>query len=514
MGKYVLTLDIGTTNIKAILFDKNGDIFAEARRRPNYIMNEPGQVEQDPKEIWELSKQVIEEVINKNNLKASDIDSMAISTQRASFIFWNKKTGELYSNVITWQDARSANYCEKYNKKFFFRFLRTFAKIMCIFGSAKMRLASMLKFSTEHGSIRTSYFLSTHPEVNEKIKSTDTDVIWGQIETWILWNLTEGKVHATDISNISASAMYDPFTLKWNKPILKQLGIPLHILPEIKESKDDFGVTRLFGGGEIPIRAVVADQQASLFGQCCFNAGEVKVTNGTGSFVDINTGDIPYVSKRRLYPLIAWKIDGEITYMLEGFSHNTGNIIDWIQEELNLIKTPEETEKLAMSVDSTNGVFFLPTFSSGISFPYWDPTTKGNIFGITLSTKKAHIIRAVLEGICFRIRDLIEGIMEDTGIKINVIRADGGVSRNNFLLQFLSDITGLKVERAANPETTALGAAFMAGLATGFWNSKDELLKIRKIDKVFEPKMSEEEREKRYDFWKDIIKRSLNYQIE
>ena len=513
MGDYILTLDIGTTNIKAFLFNKEGEIFAQARRRPNYIMDEPGQVEQDPTEIWEMSKAVIEEVISSKNLSASNIDAMAISTQRASFVLWDKQTGKLYSNIITWQDKRAADYAEKLYKKFFFRVLRGIGKLVSLFGSTKMLVVSMLQFPTDYPSVRTGFFLENHPDIKKDVKDPNTSIIWGQIDSWILWNLTERKEHATDLSNASASAMLDPFKLEWNKPILKQIGIPTHFLPNIKETKDDFGVTKLFGGGEIPIRAIIADQQASLFGQCCFNFGDMKVTNGTGSFIDINTGDKPFASKRRLYPMIAWSMDGEITYLLEGMSHNTGNIIDWIQAELKLYQNPSETELMAMSVESTKGVYFLPTFSSGISYPFWDSTARGNLFGVNLSTRKEHIVRAVLEGICFRIKDIVKGIKEDTGISVNRIKADGGVSQNKCILQFLSDILGMEVEHAQNPEITALGAAFVAGLATGFWKSTEELKTIRKIDKVYKPQMSEQERETKSKKWIDIVARSLNYEV-
>jgi len=513
MGDFILVLDIGTTNLKAFLFDKEGNIVSEARRRPRYIMDEPGQVEQDPKEIWEMSKDVIKEVLTSKNLNAKDIDSMAISTQRASFCLWDKKTGKLYSNIITWQDKRSAQYADKLNKKFYFRMLRTIGKIARIFGSTKMLTASILQFVTDYASLRTSFFIENQPEIKSEIKNPNTDIVWGQIDTWILWNLTEGRKHLTDFSCAASSACLDPFTLKWNKAVIGHMNIPLHILPEIKDTNGDFGVTRLFGNGEIPIRAIMADQQASLFGQCCFNYGDMKVTNGTGSFVDLNTGNKAYASKRKLYPLIAWRMNGETTYMLEGLSHNTGNIIDWIQSELNLIDKASDSEQMAFNVDSTEGVYFLPTLTSGISFPYWDSTARGNLFGVNLSTKKEHIIRAVLEGICFRIKDFVEGIIEDTKIEVNRIKADGGVSENRFVLQFLSNILGLEVEHSKNPETTALGAAFMAGLTTGFWSSKDDLLAIRKIDKIYTPQMTKEERIKKYSFWKNIINRSLNYDI-
>lgn len=510
---YILVLDIGTTNIKAILFNKEGEIVNEARRRPKYIMEEQGQVEQDPMQIWNYSRQAIEEVIKKQELSTSDIECMGITTQRASFCLWDKESGELYSNIITWQDKRSAEYAEEMTNKFFFRFLRGFTKVAhALTRSTKMLSASMLKFPTDYASIRTAYFLQNNPEVNELVQDPNSKVAWGTIESWILWNLTEGRTHATDYSNASSAAMLDPFTLKWNTIVIGKLNIPIRILPEIKDTNADFGVTKLFGDGEIPIKCIIADQQSSLFGQCCFEFGDMKVTNGTGSFVDINTGSEPFASKRRLYPMVAWRLDGDVTYMLEGLSHNTGNIIDWIQEELDLIDDPSETEEMALSVDSTEGVFFLPTFTSGISFPYWDPTARGNIFGISLKTKKEHIVRAVLNGICFRVKDFVNGIIEDTGIEVNYIKADGGVSQNKYVLQFLSDILGMEVEHSKNPETTALGAAFIAGLSTGFWDSREQLRSVRKVDKVYTPQIDKESRQELYDTWKDIVRRSLNYE--
>lgn len=512
MGKYVLTLDIGTTNIKSFLFDKKGQIFATAKRRPQYILDEPGQVEQDPAEIWQMSKEVIEELIKRDDVSTNDIESIAISTQRASFCLWDKKTNKPLTNIITWQDKRAAEYAEKKTNSFMMKVIRGVTKLISIFSkNPKWVTASMLQFNSDHASARTGYFLQENPKIKEMVEDPNSSLAWGTIDTWILWNLTKGEVHATDYSNASSTGLLDPFSLEWNPIALNTFNIPERILPEKRETRGDFGFTTLFEGVEIPIRSVIADQQASLFGQCCFDFGDVKVTNGTGSFVDFNTGDAPFASKRKLYPLVAWRVNGETTYMLEGMSHNTGNIIDWIQNELDLYDDPKKTEEMALSVDSTNGVYFLPTFTSGISFPYWDSTARGNIFGISLDTKKEHIIRAVLEGICFRVKDFVEGIMEDTKISIEKIKADGGVSQNKFVLQFLSNILGIPVLHSKQPETTALGAAFMAGLETGFWQSLDELRKINTFEETYVPEMREEERKTKYQCWKDIVERSLNY---
>jgi len=474
MGSYILVLDIGTTNIKAFLFDKKGEIVEQTKRRPKYILDEPGQVEQDPKEIWEMSRQVLEEIISTKSLKADDIDSLAISTQRASFLLWNKSTGEPYTNIITWQDTRCAEFAEKASNKFNFKAIRGLMKVLTK--------------------------VSKNP-------------------FWILWNLTEGKVHATDCTNASSTGLLDPFKLVWNSIIYKTFKIPTHILPKILASRGNFGSTTLFGGGKILINSIMADQQASLFALFAGapKVGDVKCTNGTGTFVDIFTGEKPTASKRKLYPLVAWGVndeEGNIKpfYLLEGLSHNTGNIIDYIGSELGFYSEPTETETMALSVaDSKDPVFFVPSLTSGLSFPWWDETSKAAIFGISLSTKKEHIVKAVLEGICYRIKDIVEGIVKDTKINLKQIRLDGGVSQNKFVLQFLSNILGIEVEHTGNPETTALGTAFMAGLETGFWKSQEDLSEIIKVDKVYTPQLTAKEIKEKYEFWKDVISRSLHY---
>jgi glycerol kinase len=368
-----------------------------------------------------------------------------------------------------------------------------------------------MKFIPTWASIRTYYYLENHPKLRKQIRNPNSNIIWGTIDTWILWNLTEKSIHATEYTNASSTGMYDPFTLEWNKIVLNKFKIPKYILPEVKDTNAYFGNTNLLGEQGIPIQSIVADQQSSMIGQCCFEKGEMKVTNGTGSFIDLNTGITPHASKRRLFPIIAWKFQDELYYKLEGVSHNTGNIIDWIKNELNLFSDYDELERLVSSVESTEGVFFLPTFSSGITYPYWDPTARGNIFGINLKTTKAHILQAVLNGIAFRIKDHYQGIIKDTGVQITRIKADGGVSRNKYFLQFLADILGIKVEHTKHPEPTALGAAFVAGLSTGFFKSKKELKTICTSDETYKPKISEQKRKYLYNCWKDIVRRSLNY---
>ena len=512
MKKFILVLDIGTTNIKAIIFDKSGKIIGQARAQPHYIIEEKGQVEQDPNEIWQLSKEVLTKALKVKRLKAENISSLGITTQRASFLLWDRKTGKKLTNIITWQDKRSAEYAEKKTKLFWLRIVRTFARIFRgIIPSAKLMILSIMKFDTVHTTSRTGYLFKTNPELRALAHQPDTSVCWGTIDSWILWNLTKGKVHATDYSNASSTGLLDPFTLKWNTILQGIFKIPTGILPEVRETRGDFGSTSLFGKGEIPIHAIIADQQASLYGQCCFEDGEMKCTNGTGSFIDLNTGETPFASKRRLYPLVAWRVNDNTTYLLEGQSQNTGSVLDWMQNELKLYKKVSETEDLAMSVETTNGVYFLPAFTTGLTFPYWDATVTGNVFGISLDTKKAHIVLAVLEGICYRIKYIVDGISSDTKIKIKRLKLDGGVSKNRFICQFLSNILGVEVEYYPHPEPTALGAALMAGLASGYWKSEEEIISLMQHGEVFKPEFDKQERDKRYELWKNVIKRSLNW---
>lgn len=515
MKKYVLVLDVGTTNIKALLFDKKGTIIGEVKEQPNYIIEKEGQVEQDPDEIWKMSKKVLTKILKGKKLKAQNIASLGITTQRASFLLWDKKTGKKRTNIITWQDKRCARYAEKKTNLLWLKLVRGFAKIFRgIIPSSKLLLLSIMKFDTVHTSSRTGYLFQNNPDLKVSAHAPDTPLCWGTIDSWIIWNLTGGTIHATDYSNASATGLMDPFTLTWSSTIRGVFGIPGQILPEIRDTRGDFGSTRLFGGGEIPIRAVIADQQASLYGQCCFEHGEMKCTNGTGSFIDLNTGKKPFASKRRLYPLVAWRVNSQTTYMLEGQSQNTGSVIDWMQNELGLYRKASDTEKLALSVDSTHGVFFLPAFTTGLTFPYWDATATGNVFGISLDTTKAHIVRAVLEGICYRIKDIVDGIKRDTKIKIKKMKIDGGVSQNRFICQFLSNILGIDVEYYPHPEPTALGAAFMAGLASGYWKSEDEIETLMKFGEVFTPQMDKETRQKNYALWKNVIQRSLHWYNE
>jgi glycerol kinase len=335
-------------------------------------------------------------------------------------------------------------------------------------------------------------------------------LLFGSVDSWLLWKYTGGQVHATDFSNVSATGMYDPFGMRWSPLLLKPFGLPGGLkLPEIRETSGDFGATGAFGGS-VPIRCVAADQQAALFGEACFEEGSVKCTNGTGTFIDINTGDAPMASIHRMTPLIAWKIGGKATYMMEGIISSAGSSVQWLKDNLKIIEELGDSEKMAMRVDDCGGVYVVPAFT-GLTAPYWDPYARGTVIGLTRATTREQIVRATLESIAYQCRDVIVAMEKDVGMEVKRIKADGGASRNDFLLQFLADICGVEVERPRVLEATALGAAYLAGVAAGYWKFPDDIERIRRIDRVFTPRMDGETREKLYAGWKKAVERSCRW---
>lgn len=512
--KYILVLDIGTTNIKAFLIDHSAKICFQKHIKIGYILDQKiGKVEQSPLEIWKKSHSILKHIMEENNIKNENILSLGITAQRSSFLLWDKNSGLPITQISTWQDKQAALYAKKLNSKWWiilFRFIARFFSSILPF--AKLKLLSTLEFDSVQSSVRTGYLFQENPEIYQKANTANSNILWGTIDSWILFKLTMGKIHATDYSSASSTGILDPFTLKWNSMIMKLFNIPVHILPQIKNTRDDFGKTLLLGKSAIPIRAIMADQQASLYGQCCFNQGDIKCTNGTGSFVDINTGQKAFASHRRLYPLVAWRTKEKINYMIEGQSQNTGNVIDWLINDLKFVETENQTEEMALSVKSTGGIYFLPAFTTGLTFPYWDSTVRGNLFGLSLQSTKAHIVRAVLEGICFRIKDILEGIKKDTNLPIKRLKIDGGVSQNKFIQQFLANILGIPIEIYNNPEPTALGVAFMAGLECGLWQSEKEISRLIIIKSSSDPLMNQGLRKIRYQEWRNIINRSKNWQ--
>ncbi|MCD6467587.1 MAG: glycerol kinase GlpK [Methanomicrobia archaeon] len=518
MKKYILVIDEGTTGVRSIIFDKENSIVSQAYSEIPQIYPKPGWIEQDPEVIWERCVKVVKESLEKKNLSSENIAAIAITNQRSTSLLWDKKTGTPIYNAITWQDTRTAELCKKMDKKMSMRLIRGFGSVTKSLSRVfkpikKSKLGKLLittstiSFTPASSLAHTAWILENVEGAKERAERGE--LLAGTIDTWLIWKLTDREIHATDFSNASATGMFDTFSLKWSGLFLKTFDIPENILPEVRETSGDFGKTKIFGSS-IPITGVVADQQSSLFAETCFNPGEVKCTNGTGTFIDMNVGNEPPASPHKLLPLIAWKLNGEVTYMLEGYLGATGCAVQWLCDGLQIIKNPSETEEMADSVEDTGGVYVVPAFT-GLTSPYWDPLARGIVVGLTRGTKKEHIVRATLEAIAYRCKDVLLAMEEDSGVSITSIRADGGASKNNFLLQFMADLLDVEVERPKNLEATSLGAAYLAGLAVGYWNSKEDIIKYRRVDKTFKSKMKKSERELRYTRWKKAVKRSFDW---
>ncbi len=520
MKKYVMAIDDGTTGIRALIFDHDANLVARAYRPIKQIFPKTGWCEQDAMEVWRKCIEVMKEALNSADIKAREIEAIGITTQRSTNLLWDKDGKPVY-NAITWQDTRTAEMCEKMNRNKKMRMTRALGKIfkgISYLAPSTRRTPSMARLITAADISFTP--VPSLPKVKwvldnvegAKKRANKGELFFGTMDTWLLWNMTGKKQHATDFSNVSATSMYDTFKLKWSSIFLDIFDIPEEILPEVRDTAGDYGVMEKgILGEEIPVASMVADQQSSLFAEGCFKEGEIKCTHGTGSFIDMNVGSKPAASLHRLLPMIAWRIKGKTSYLLEGMINTTGAAVEWLKENFEVIKSIEESESIAFSTE-TEGVYFVPAFT-GLSSPYWDAYAAGIIIGLSRRTKKEHIVRAVLEGIVYRCRDVIEAMKIDAGVRIKSIKADGGASRNNFLLQFMADMLNVKVERPKMLDSTALGAAFLAGIARDYWNEKDVLEK-RKVDRVFEPEMNEEKREKLYNGWKKAVKRALKWQLE
>ncbi len=509
--KCILALDVGTTGLRAIIFDHNLKEIAKAYRKTPIIMPNPGWVEQDPIMIWEKTQEVIKEVLAK--VPAERIAAMGITTQRATFTSWNPATGTPLINFISWQDVRSAEDSIKLTKKFapirgIMRFIYFFVRNPFFYTLSKIEITPLLAI------VRTMWILDHVPTVSRE-KAKKREILWGAIDTWLVWKLTGGRVHATDVSNFASTGLANPFTLEWNTTYAKYMKIPREWMPEVKPTNGDFGYTTLFGG-QIPIRAVVADQQSSLFGQGCYEKGDAKVTNGTGTFVNMNMGTKPAVSPHGLLPMIAWQLDDAnktTFYMLEANAATCGELVEWLIDGIALAKDPAETDALALSVPDSNNVYMVPAFT-GLRFPYWDSYARGALVGLTRDTKKAHVVRAALEGIGFRIQDIVSVLSADTKIPIKRLRIDGGVSRSKFLNQFIADITNARVECGPSTDMTAYGAATLAGLAIGYWKDRSEIKATHEASEVFEPKISEEERKEKIRRWQNAVSRAKGWAVD
>ena len=515
-GKYILVNDVGTTGTRSIIYDEETNVVAESYTELEQIFPKPGWTEQDPVAIFDRCVEVTHKSLDSAGLKASDIAAMGIATQRATSMLWDADTGEPVYNAITWQDARMSDECERVNKSGTFKMLHVvgggYQRIAPLSKTLKKNPVGKMLIAAAHFTV-TPAMSSAHARwtldniEGAKEKAAAGKLLFGTVDAWLVRKYTGGRVHATDFSNVSATGMFDPFGMKWSSQLLKPFGLPGGLkFPEIRETGGDFCETDLFGA-PIPIKSVVADQQAALFGEACFEGGNVKCTNGTGTFVDMNTGDEAIASIHKLTPLVAWKMDGKTTYMLEGIISSAGASVQFLRDNLKMITDASECEELALCVADTGGVYLVPAFS-GLTAPYWDPYARGTVTGLTRGTTREQIVRATLESIAYQCKDVIVAMEMDTGISVSSIKADGGASRNNFLMQFLADILDMKVDRPAMLEATALGAAYFAGIAAGIWKYPDDILRIHRIEREFEPSMTEAKRDELYDGWKRAVERA------
>ncbi|QCX33677.1 glycerol kinase GlpK [Caloramator sp. E03] len=497
MSKYVLALDQGTTSSRAIVFDKDGHIVSVAQKEFKQIYPKAGWVEHDPMEIWATQIGVANEAIAKAGLTADNIAAVGITNQRETTVVWDKNTGKPIYNAIVWQCRRTADICDELRNK----------------GYVDM-------FRNKTGLVLDAYFSGTKIKwildnvEGAREKAEKGELLFGNVDTWLIWNLTGGKVHVTDYSNASRTLLYNIYELKWDDEILEILNIPKSMLPEVKPSSCIYGYTTVDTlGGEIPIAGDAGDQQAALFGQGCYKEGMAKNTYGTGCFMLMNTGEKAVKSKNGLLTTIAWGVDGKVEYALEGSIFIAGAVIQWLRDELRMIKTAADSEEYATAVEDSNGVYVVPAFV-GMGAPYWDMYARGTIVGLTRGAKKEHIIRAALESMAYQTMDVLSAMQEDSGINLSALKVDGGAVANNFLMQFQSDILNVDVYRPKVIETTALGAAYLAGLAVGYWKDKEEILNNWAVDRKFEPNMSEEKRAKLVKGWHKAVNRALAWEKE
>ncbi len=494
MAKYVMALDAGTTSNRCILFNEKGEMCSVAQKEFTQYFPQPGWVEHDANEIWQTQLSVARAAMNKIGAKAEDIAAIGITNQRETTIVWDKKTGQPVYHAIVWQCRRTADYAESLKEKGFVDCFRkkTGLVIDPYFSGTKLR-----------------WILENVPGARERAEKGE--LLFGTVDSWLIFKLTKGKVHVTDYSNASRTMLFNINTLEWDEDILKELNIPKEMLPEAKPSSCVYGESDPeFFGGPIKIAGAAGDQQAALFGQTCFTAGEAKNTYGTGCFMLMNTGDKPIFSKNGLLTTIAWGLDGKVNYALEGSVYVAGAAIQWLRDELRVIDTSPDSEYFATQVKDTNGCYVVPAFT-GLGAPYWDPYARGVITGLTRGVNKYHLIRATLESLAFQTNDVLHAMELDSGIHLSALKVDGGACKNNFLMQFQSDIIGAPVRRPECVETTAMGASYLAGLAVGYWKNKEDVMKNWEIDRTFEPEMTEEQRKEEIKGWDKAVKCSFNW---
>lgn len=495
MEKYILSFDAGTTSSRAIIFNKKGQIINVAQKEFQQIYPKAGWVEHDPMEIWASQSGVAREVLEMSAIRPDQIVGIGITNQRETTLVWDKNTGKPVYNAIVWQCRRTASYCERLKEKGWID---------------KIRDKTGLVVDAYFSATKIAWILDNVEGAREKAERGD--LLFGTVDTWLVWNLTRGKVHVTDYSNASRTMLFNIKDLKWDDEILEALNIPRSMMPEVKDSSCIYGYTdeHTYGGARIPIAGIAGDQQAALFGQNCFRPGMVKNTYGTGCFVLMNTGQEMIRSKNGLLTTIAWGIDGRVSYALEGSVFIAGAAIQWLRDELRLVYDSPQSEYYANKIEDTDGVVVVPAFT-GLGAPYWDMYARGGIFGLTRGTKREHLVRATLESLAYQSKDVIEAMQEDAKIPLAYLRVDGGASANNFLMQFQADMLNTEVHRPRTLETTSLGAAYLAGLAVGYWKDLDEISEDFSIDRTFKPQMSQEKRDKNYKYWKKAIERSMDW---
>ena len=497
MSKYIMALDAGTTSNRCILFDEKGEICSIAQKEFTQYFPKPGWVEHDANEIWSSQLGVAVEAMAKLGIGADDIAAIGITNQRETTIVWDKSTGEPVYNAIVWQCRRTSEYCDTLKDKGF---------------TDKFREKTGLIIDAYFSGTKLKWILDNVDGVRERAEKGE--LLFGTVETWLIWKLTKGKAHVTDYSNASRTLLFNIKDLTGDKEILEELNIPESMLPEPKPSSYVYGYSDAsFFGKEIPISGAAGDQQAALFGQTCFNPGEAKNTYGTGCFMLMNTGETPVYSKNGLVTTIAWGLDGKVNYALEGSIFVAGASIQWLRDELRIIESAADSEYMAKKVKDTNGCYVVPAFT-GLGAPYWDQYARGTIVGLSRGVNKYHIIRATLESIGYQVNDVLHAMKADSGIDLAALKVDGGASANDFLMQFQSDIINAPVKRPSCVETTAMGAAYLAGLAVGYWNSKEDVIKNWAVDKIFSPIMGEDERERKIKGWNKAVKYSFGWAKE
>jgi len=489
MGKYVLAIDQGTTSSRAILFNDGGHIVNVAQQEFTQVFPQPGWVEHDAMEIWQSVQNVLAEVLQKQNASASEIAAIGITNQRETAVVWDKNTGIPVYNAIVWQSRQTSGICDELKAAGF---------------SDTVRDKTGLLIDAYFSGTKVKWILD-HVE-GARTAAEQGDLLFGTIDSWLVWKLSGGTAHVTDYSNASRTLMYNIYDLAWDNELLDMLQVPASMLPAVRPSSEVYASTstEVFFGAEVPIAGIAGDQQAALFGQACFEPGMAKNTYGTGCFMLMNTGEQAVRSANGLLTTIAWGLDGKVVYALEGSIFVAGSAVQWLRDGLGLLSTAAESEDYASQVDTTDGVYMVPAFV-GLGTPYWDSDARGAVFGLTRGTTKSHLIRATLESLAYQTKDVLTAMEADSGIALKKLRVDGGATANNMLMQFQADVLGVEVERPVTLETTALGAAYLAGLAVGFWRSKADIAANWSINRTFEAQMNEEQSDGLYEGWQKAV---------